>query len=337
MDIAHSVNLQPYNSFGVPAMAARFAAVSSRAELEQALAFAEAERLPTQILAGGSNVLFIRDYPGLVLLIANQGIEYLDTLPGDTRRVRAAAGENWHDFVSVCLKKGLYGLENLALIPGAVGAAPIQNIGAYGAEIADCLIELSAYDREKKDWLTMDKAQCEFSYRDSLFKQAGAGRYIVFDVTLELSTNWQPNLNYAALAEALADQEPSAEQVFATVCAIRQSKLPDPKVLGNAGSFFKNPIISEEKYAALKEQLPGLPSYDTGESGLTKIPAAWWLEKLGWKGKSRGAARVHDKHALVLVNPGDASGEDILLLAQEMSSSVLESFGIALEPEVQIL
>lgn len=337
MEITRSVSLQPLNSFGVPAVAAHFAAISNRAELEEALAFAKAERLPIQVLGGGSNVLFIRDYPGLVLHMENHGVEFLQTMPGQMQRVRAGAGENWHDFVSMCSRKGLYGLENLALIPGTVGAAPMQNIGAYGAEIADCLIELSVYDRKKNSWLTMDKSQCEFSYRDSLFKQSGRDRFIIFDVTLELSTAWYPNLSYAALANALVNQEPTAEQVIEAVCSIRRSKLPDPGVLGNAGSFFKNPIISEDKYASLLEQLPSLPSYQTGESGLTKIPAAWLLDKLGWKGRTRGAAKVHDAHALVLVNTGDASGEDILLLAQAMSSSVLESFGIALEPEVQIL
>ncbi|NKB31795.1 MAG: UDP-N-acetylmuramate dehydrogenase [Pseudomonadales bacterium] len=337
MAIAQSKSLQAYNSFGVQASAAFFTSIANRNDLEEALSYAQQENLPIQVLGSGSNVLLIRDFPGLVVHIGNQGVEWLESASAEFERVRVAAGENWHNFVSTCLNKNLYGLENLALIPGTVGAAPIQNIGAYGAEIANYFVELTAYDREENRWLSMDKSQCEFAYRDSVFKSGGRGRYIVIDVTLELSKQWEPNLSYQALTERLKDTEPNPQTVFETVCSIRREKLPDPAELGNAGSFFKNPTISQEKYAALSEQLPGLPNFDIEEEGLTKIPAAWLLDKLGWKGRSRGRAKVHNNHALVLVNPGEASGEDILLLAQEMSSSVLEKFGIALEPEVQIL
>lgn len=336
MAISQSVSLKPYNTFQVPATAAYFATIHKREELEEAISFAEAEGLPIQILAGGSNVLFVRDFPGVILHIENNGIEWLGAFSGDSQRVRLGAGENWHNFVNLSLRKRLYGLENLALIPGTVGAAPIQNIGAYGAELANYFVELSVYDQQEKCWKTMNKSQCEFSYRDSLFKRADRGRYIIFDVTLELSTEWQPNLNYAELESFLVAQTSSAETVFDAVCAMRRSKLPDPRKLGNAGSFFKNPIISEQEFIALSEELPGLPRFEL-ERGLVKIPAAWLLDKLGWKGRSRGPACVYEKHALVLVNLGDANGEDILLLSQEMSSSVLECFGIALEPEVQIL
>jgi UDP-N-acetylmuramate dehydrogenase len=337
MEIQQAISLQQLNSFGVPATAAYLAKVETAADLEEALGFAEAENLSIQVLGSGSNVLFVRDFPGLVLHIANKGIEWGDATADDSSALRVAAGENWHGLVSSCLQKGLYGLENLALIPGTVGAAPIQNIGAYGVELADFFVDVTVFDRETKQWLVMDKQACEFAYRDSLFKGAGLGRYIVFNLSLSLSSQWVPNLSYQGLKEALGNTEPTPQDVFDAVCQIRRSKLPDPSVIGNAGSFFKNPIISLEKFKSLEEQLPGLPKYDTGEEGLTKIPAGWLLEKLGWKGRTRGAAAVSDNHALVIVNPGEADGEDILLLAQEMSNSVLQTYGIALEPEVRIL
>ena len=335
MTIARSVNLQTYNTFGVPATAAFFLSIESKESLEEALRYAARENLPALVLGGGSNVLFTRDYPGLVLHINNSGIKWLEDVADGSQKVRVAAGENWHDFVSTCLEKELYGLENLAFIPGTVGAAPIQNIGAYGAELADFFVELSCYDREHHQWLTLTRDQCEFAYRDSLIKRSG-GRYVVFDITLELSKDWKPNLSYQALASVIGKTDPSAQQVFDTICSMRRERLPDPNDLGNAGSFFKNPVVSDEKYEALQKQLPGLPNYPTEEKGLTKIPAAWLLDQLGWRGRSRGRAQVHKNHALILVNTGYALGEDILLLAQDMSSSVLGNFGIALEPEVQI-
>ena len=286
-----------------------------------------------QILGGGTNVLFTRDFPGLVLRQDWRGITRLEE-PG---RLRVAAGEDWHGLVEYCLVNGLHGLENLALIPGTAGAAPIQNIGAYGAELADFFLELSAWDREQNALTVFDREACEFAYRDSIFKQSGE-RYVVLSMTLDLQQDWQPNLAYPALRDALAaTPNPAPRAVFEAVCAIRRSKLPDPAVLGNAGSFFKNPLVSREKYQALLAEIPDLPSYPVAEEQLVKLPAAWLLDRLGWKGRQRGRAAVHDRHALVLVNPGEASGEDLLLLAQAMSSSVLERFGIALEPEVRII
>lgn len=337
MKIQRTINLQQFNSFGVPAIATFFAAVENQADLEVALSFAETEKLPVQVLGGGSNTLFVHDFPGLLLHVANKGIDWGDRSEGGGTSIRIAAGENWHELVGSCLQKGLYGLENLALIPGTVGAAPIQNIGAYGVELADFFLDATVYDRETEKWRVMYKHDCEFAYRDSLFKGDGFGRYIIFDLRLKLETKWVPNLSYQGLEEALASSKPTPEEVFETVCQIRRSKLPDPSEIGNAGSFFKNPIISIERFKVLEKQLPGLPNYALEQQGLTKIPAAWLLEELGWKGRSRGAAAVYNKHALVIINSGDAHGEDILLLAQEMSSSVLEAYGIALEPEVRIL
>ncbi|PDH35272.1 MAG: UDP-N-acetylenolpyruvoylglucosamine reductase [OM182 bacterium MED-G28] len=337
MKIQRTIDLQQFNSFGVPAIATFFAAVENQTDLEVALRFAETESLSIQVLGGGSNTLFVQDFPGLLLHVANKGVDWGDRSKGGATSIRIAAGENWHELVGSCLQKGLYGLENLALIPGTAGAAPIQNIGAYGVELADFFLDATVYDRETGKWRVMGKQDCKFAYRDSLFKGDGFGRYIIFDLRLKLETQWVPNLSYQGLEEALASSKPTPEEVFETVCQIRRSKLPDPSEIGNAGSFFKNPIISIERFKALEKQLPGLPNYALEQEGLTKIPAAWLLEELGWKGRTRGAAAVYNKHALVIINSGDANGEDILLLAQEMSSSVLEAYGIALEPEVRIL
>lgn len=340
MSLSEAIDLAPFNTFGLEARAAHFADVRNAQDLESALDFAKSASLPVRILGGGSNILLIRDFPGLLVHINNKGIEWGESEEGSVatglKKVWVAAGENWHEFVSSCLKKNLYGLENLALIPGTVGAAPIQNIGAYGVEMADSFLALRAYDRETETWVELDKSQCEFAYRDSLFKREAAGRFVVFEVCFLLSELWRANLSYGALANALSGQEVSPQLVFDSVCAIRRSKLPDPSTVGNAGSFFKNPIVSNEKFTSLSKQLPGLPSFPVEDDGLCKLPAAWLLDKLGWKGRSRGAAKVYEKHALVLTNPGNATGEDILLLAQDMSSAVLEKFGIALEPEVQI-
>lgn len=338
MAIEKEVDLSPYNSFAVSAVASHFSNVTNADGLLEALEYGEKMGLPIQILGAGSNVLFTGAYPGLVCRIANRGVE----IDKESGRVQAAAGENWHALVQQCLSSGLYGLENLALIPGTCGAAPIQNIGAYGVEVADFFVELQALDRHNGAIVTLDKGACDFAYRDSIFKQQARGRYIILSICLKLSSQASVKTSYRALSEALAEvvdgpiDSVSPQQVFDTVCTIRQAKLPDPAVLGNAGSFFKNPIVSQDKYEKLLSEHGEVPAYESDE-GFMKIPAAWMLERAGWKGKSRGKAAVHAHHALVLVNPGDASGEDILLLAQEMSSSVLSQFGVALEPEVQLI
>ena len=322
--IRTQVDLAPHNSFGVSATAAWFAEVGDRAGLEEALAHVAGGEMPLLLLGAGSNCLFLNDFPGLVLKLGNRGIDWLDE-PG---LVRVAAGENWHDFVSECLNKGMHGLENLALIPGTAGAAPIQNIGAYGVELERFFVELEALDLHSGRWETLDKAACDFAYRDSVFKRAAEPRWLIWSVTLRLAPGWEPVTDYGALREAL-DKElsggrPTHRQVFDTVCKIRRSKLPDPATLGNAGSFFKNPVVSTEKAAALRHDYPELPSWPGPEAGLVKLPAAWLLEQTGWKGARRGRAGVHARHALVLVN-------------HEMSVSVLETFGVALQPEVRII
>lgn len=328
--LQQDVDLSAYNSFGVPANAAWFMAVETQADVSAGLEFANKQRLPILILGQGSNVLLLNDFPGLVLHVASRGIAI------SSDRVTVAAGENWHSFVEHCMNAGLHGLENLALIPGTVGAAPVQNIGAYGVELAEFFVELQAVNLRSGEIEVLDKQDCDFEYRDSIFKREPENPRLILSVTLELSEDWRPNLSYRGIKEALPSAEPTPQELFDTVCAIRRSKLPDPAQLGNAGSFFKNPVISAGKYQRLQASFPELPGYPD-EEGLIKVPAAWLLEQDGWKGKQRGAAGVHANHALVLVNNGGATGEDIFLLAQEMSASVLEKYGIALQPEVRFI
>ena len=331
-DLQQEVDLSSYNTFGVAAKAAWFMAVKNAADVLQAREHAASERLPVLILGEGSNVLLLNDFPGLVMHVANRGIEMAE----DSESVTAAAGEHWHDLVTHCMQNGLHGLENLALIPGTVGAAPVQNIGAYGVELEQFVERVDAVNLRTGEQESLDRQACDFAYRDSLFKREPQTPRVILRLTLRLSRSWTPELGYRALKEALPDQNPTPQELYDTVCAIRRSKLPDPAELGNAGSFFKNPIISSEKYERLLAVYPDLPGFPEGE-GLVKVPAAWLLEQAGWKGKRRGAAGVHEAHALVLVNHGGASGEDIFLLAQEMSASILNRFGIALQPEVRIL
>ena len=331
--IQRRVQLAPYNSFGVPAVAAYFANIGSLDELRRALEFARDKRLSVQILGGGSNVLYVKDYEGLICHMNIRGISHL---PGPGV-VRASCGENWHEFVSYCMNKSLHGYENLALIPGSIGAAPIQNIGAYGVDLAQFLVELEVLDSERDTVRSFSRAECEFGYRDSIFKRRAGHRYVVLSASFELSARNLPNLDYQALKEALPNPGVTPRQIYDTVCRIRRSRLPDPAELGNAGSFFKNPVVSRDKYQALQSEHGEMPSYATEEEGLVKIPAAWLLDRAGWKGRRRGPAAVHEKHALVLVNSGGANGEDILLLAQEMSSSIQSQFGIGLVPEVQLI
>jgi UDP-N-acetylmuramate dehydrogenase len=310
--------------------------VTNLSELKEALAFGAASNAPSLVIGGGSNILLSADYPGLVIRIHFKSIEWLNSVG----LVRVAAGENWHEFVKSCMNHGFYGLENLALIPGTVGAAPIQNIGAYGVELEQFVVSVSVYDEKQDKVVELSHRDCEFGYRDSLFKYPDARHLIVLGVTLQLATEQIPNISYGALQaefDGLDFSEITNQDVFDAVCRIRNSKLPDPKILGNAGSFFKNPLVSELKVESLKETFPDLPCFDSGEPGLVKISAAWLLDKAGWRGRRKGGAGVHQQHALVIVNVDDASGEDIALLAQEMASSVLGRFGIALECEVRLV
>jgi UDP-N-acetylmuramate dehydrogenase len=335
-DIHHDVDLAPYNSFGVHASAAHFCEVTNLDELKDALAFGAASNIPVLVLGGGSNILLSTDYLGLVIRINFKGIERLNT----KGLVKVAAGENWHEFVESCMNHGFHGLENLALIPGTVGAAPIQNIGAYGVEFEQFVVSVSVYDKKLGKVLELNHRDCKFGYRDSLFKNADAQHLIVLGLTLQLAIRHSPNISYGALLAEFAGRdlaEITNRNVFDAVCRVRSSKLPDPKKLGNAGSFFKNPLVSAAKAETLKQEFPDIPCFDVCEMGLVKIPAAWLLDQAGWRGKRKGGAGVHEQHALVIVNAQDATGEEIVLLAQEMAGSVLKRFGIALESEVRLV
>ncbi|CAN7483693.1 UDP-N-acetylmuramate dehydrogenase [Pseudoduganella sp. LjRoot289] len=334
LPLRHHFSLRSLNTFGIDACAGTYLRVESTAQLRAALADPALAALPRLVLGGGSNLLLTGDFPGLVLHIALQGREVLD---GDAlhHHVRAAAGENWHQFVQWSLAQGVPGLENLSLIPGTVGAAPIQNIGAYGAETKDFFHSLTAYDPASGELVVMDAAACRFAYRDSVFKQEAGRGLIIMDVTFALPRAWRPNLRYAELAQAVAEQgmaQASAQQVADTVIAVRRRKLPDPAEIGNAGSFFKNPVVSGGQCAQLLARFPALVHHKQAD-GSEKLAAGWLIDQCGWKGRSLGAAGVYEKQALVLVNRGGATGADVQRLAQAIQDDVEARFGVWLEPE----
>ncbi len=346
LNMLEQVDLKPYNTFGLSAFARYFCSVTSVNDLQRALAFAKEIDLPVFILGGGSNILLREDFPGLVIRIALEGIVSHPQDDGSVI-VTAASGENWHGFVEYCLHNGFYGLENLALIPGSVGAAPIQNIGAYGVEVKDSITELQLLDCDSMSIEVMTAEQCDFGYRDSIFKNELKGRKIVLSVSFRLHTTPDVNLVYGALAQALAQttDSPRPQDVFDAVCQIRRSKLPDPKILGNAGSFFKNPVISVMQYEKVLQLFPTIPSFPVDQRTVqkkyneavdaVKIPAAWLIEQAGWKGKTLGGATVYHLQPLVLVNSGNASADEIVALAGQVMESVKAQFEIVLEPEVQ--
>jgi len=334
LDIAHDFPLDSLNTFRIAARAHRYVRVTAAQQLSAALAEPALAALPRLVLGGGSNLLFTRDFDGLVLHMALAGREVVGEEGGCTL-VRAQAGENWHAFVQWTLAQGLGGLENLSLIPGTVGAAPIQNIGAYGAEIKDVFHSLTVFDMASGETRTMKAGECRFGYRDSVFKHPEGAQLVVLDVTFALPTDWRPNLRYAELAQALLDagiDAPTPSQVSEAVVAIRRRKLPDPAVIGNAGSFFKNPVVPGEHCARLLESFPNLVHHRQPD-GSEKLAAGWLIDQCGWKGKTMGAAGVYPKQALVLVNHGGATGADVVALAQAIKADVAERYGVVLEPE----
>ncbi len=329
-------SLESRNTFRVPVRAAWLAEIHDPAILSEVFARSEVQNLPVLVLGEGSNMLFTRNFDGLVMRMVNRGIE----LQNENHRsvlVRAAAGEHWHDLVRWSLVQELCGLENLSLIPGTVGAAPIQNIGAYGAELAETLVKVSAYDRSSHEHVHLSREQCGFSYRDSLFKRMPE-RWIITAVELRLLRSAPLKLDYAGVREELAAMhitETTAADVSAAVCRLRLRKLPDPAVIGNAGSFFKNPMVSETQAAQLQKQYPGLVVFNSPNG--RKLSAAWLIEQCGWKGFREGDAGVSEKHALVLVNHAHASGAQILALARRIQESVQQKFDVRLEPEPKII
>ncbi|WP_288129823.1 UDP-N-acetylmuramate dehydrogenase [Microbulbifer sp.] len=332
--IQKDADLQPFNTLTIAARARYFAAVTSIDALREALTFARDKKLPILPLGGGSNIVLTDDFPGVAIHVGLKGLTMCEE--GGATRICAAAGENWHQLVMRSVEAGLGGLENLALIPGNIGAAPIQNIGAYGVELKDTFDSLQAMDIATGDLLRFTAAECEFGYRDSVFKRAARDRYIICEVTLKLPQEWQPKIGYPALAQYLASAESSAtpltpEQVAEAVIAIRNSKLPNPVDIPNAGSFFKNPIVSDAQYVALKAQHPELVAFSAGDDW--KLAAGWLIDQAGWKGRLRDGVGVHDRQALVLVNPGHREGGQVVSLAREIAADIQHKFGVTLEPE----
>jgi UDP-N-acetylmuramate dehydrogenase len=335
LPIAHDISLQPFNTFGIDARARRYLRVEDPAQLALLCADPVLAALPRLVLGGGSNLLITRDEVDvLVLHMALMGKEIVGETD-DAMLVRARAGENWHAFVQWTLEQGLGGLENMSLIPGTVGASPIQNIGAYGAEVKDLFHSLTAFDFASGTMRTMRAADCRFGYRDSIFKHEEGRQLAVLDVTFALPKAWTPNLRYAELARELEAQGiagPDARQVADAVIAIRRRKLPDPAEIGNAGSFFKNPVVAGEHCAQLLASWPNLVHH-LQPDGSEKLAAGWLIDQCGWKGKSLGRAGVYPKQALVLVNNGGASGAEVLALARAIQADVQARFGVLLEPE----
>jgi UDP-N-acetylmuramate dehydrogenase len=334
LTVERGVNLRPYNSFGLPAVAERLVRITADADVRRLLGDAEVGRLPKFVLGGGSNVVLTRDVKDVVLKVEVQGRRVVEERD-DAVIVEFGAGENWHEAVAWTLDQGLGGLENLALIPGTVGASPVQNIGAYGIELKDRFESLDAVDLITGRSVTLDAAMCRFGYRDSVFKQALAGKSVITRVRLKLPRPWVPVLGYLDLERKLHETgitAPDARQIFDWVCAIRRAKLPDPGVIGNAGSFFKNPVVSPEQCRDIIGRDPEIVHYPLPD-GSIKLAAGWLIDACGWKGKTIGRAGVYEKQALVLVNRGGASGAEVVTLARAIQESVYGRFGIRLEPE----
>lgn len=338
LEIQHNISLKPFHTFGTDVKAASFAAFSSVDELVQLLSNNELKSNKMLVLGGGSNILFCEDFDGLVLKNEIEGIS-LVMETDEHFYVKAGAGVNWHQFVLHCVHHGYGGVENLALIPGSIGASPIQNIGAYGVELKDVFYELDALRIDDLKPVVMKKSDCAFGYRDSIFKRDYKGKYIITAVTFLLHKKPALNTTYGAINEELRSmgvQHPNGNAIAQAVMNIRNSKLPDPSRLGNAGSFFKNPSIDTEDFNSLKDRFPAIAGYPA-ENNKMKIAAGWLIEQCGWKGFRKGDAGCYEKQALVLVNYGKASGNEILQLSHEIVSSVFEKFGIMLEREVNVI
>lgn len=330
-------NLQTLNTLAVPAKARYYVAVNHEDDLLAVVKKVNNENLPLLVLGGGSNIVLRDDYPGLVLHMRLLGKELVNE-NDKFIWLKVSAGENWHALVEYCLQYHYWGLENLSLIPGSVGAAPIQNIGAYGVELKDVFEELTAIDIRSGLPVTFTRDACEFGYRDSVFKGRCKDQYIITSVTFKLTKTPNLQLSYPALGEALASIETNAitpQQVSAVVCDIRRSKLPDPEKIPNVGSFFKNPVISLTQYDDLKLRYPDLVGYPVDEQQI-KIAAGWLIDRGGWKGYEDGAVAVHDRQALVLTNQGHAKGDQVMRLAKKIQASVLEIYGITLETEPRV-
>jgi UDP-N-acetylmuramate dehydrogenase len=337
-EILQNISLKPYNTFGLEAKAKYFVVFKSVEELKEILSKEKFKNEKKLFLGGGSNILLMGDFDGLVLKNEIYGIESI--FEDDTKVIlRSGAGEVWHSFVLKSIDLGLSGLENLSLIPGTVGAAPMQNIGAYGVEIKDVFVSLEALNLETLEIKQFNKVDCNFGYRESYFKHAGKGKYVILNVSFELSKIADFNVSYGAIKETLDQmgvKDLSTKVISEAVISIRKSKLPDPAKIGNSGSFFKNPEIPKTQYDAVIEAFPNMPHYVI-DADTVKVPAGWLIEQAGWKGKRIGEIGVHTKQALVLVNYGGGKGQDLANLAYEIQASVLEKFGIKITPEVNFI
>jgi len=337
--ILSDISLKPFNTFGIDVKANYLARFSNTTELAQILESDVAKKNELLVLGGGSNLLLTKNFEGLVLKNEMKGMEIIPGKDADTIAVKSFAGELWHDLVMFSIENNLAGIENMSLIPGSVGAAPMQNIGAYGVEVKDVFDSLEAYEIATGNIRIFRKEDCHFGYRESIFKRDLKNKYIIVSVTLLLRKTGVVNTTYGAINDELKKAgilNPTIRDVSNAVIAIRKSKLPDPAQIGNAGSFFKNPVIEKEKFDLLKKQFPDIPSYPADEKHV-KLAAGWLIEKAGWKGKTISNYGVHKNQALVLVNYGGAHGSEIYQLSEDILQSVKSEFGVELEREVNIL
>jgi UDP-N-acetylmuramate dehydrogenase len=337
--ITQNHSLKQLNSFGIEAFARYFAIVQNTQDFQHLLSLPDLHNIPKFILGGGSNILLTKDFDGLVIKNDIKNIQILSE-DDDHIWIEAGSGENWHEFVMYCIQHGYGGLENLSLIPGTVGAAPIQNIGAYGVELRDTLFELKALDLHTGMTKTFNNAECQFGYRDSIFKNSHRDKFAILSVTFKLDKKPTFHLNYGNIKETIEQmqlKEINLKTISDTVIQIRRSKLPDPKQVGNAGSFFKNPIVPTSQFLELQKRFPDAPHFPTENADNTKVPAGWLIEQCGWKGKRIGDIGVYEKQALIIVNFGAGTGAEIKQLSQDIQLSVQNAFGIHLMTEVNFI
>jgi UDP-N-acetylmuramate dehydrogenase len=337
MKILENYDLTKLNTFGISVKARYFIEVTNEQDLTELFSTREFKENEKLFLGGGSNILITRDFPGIVVLNRLKGIEIVEK-NSDYILVKSMGGEWWNDLVNFAVERKYWGIENLSLIPGTVGAAPMQNIGAYGVELKDTLENVEAYNILTGEKRVFSKEECELGYRDSVFKRELKGKYFVLAITLKLNKKSSPNVSYKFLKDFLEENKleiTNIKNISNAISEIRKSKLPDPKVLGNAGSFFKNVFVDEDKFKELKKEFLDIPFFN--EDNCIKIPAGWLIEQCGWKGKRVGNVGVHDKQALVIVNYNGATGEEIKNLADQIIDSVYQKFGLKLIPEINFI
>jgi UDP-N-acetylmuramate dehydrogenase len=336
MQVQENISLKPYNTFSIDAKARYFASFKDADELEELVT--QHSSLSTLVLGGGSNILFTNDFDGLVLKNEIPGIQEMHEEP-EYVYVKAGAGVSWHSFVLYCIERNWAGVENLSLIPGCVGASPMQNIGAYGVELSNVFLSLEAFHLQEKKIITFTASDCEFGYRESVFKSKFKGQFVILNVTFQLRKHPVFHTSYGAIEqelERMGVKELSIKAISDAVISIRASKLPDPKATGNAGSFFKNPSVAKEKFQTLNSRFQGIIGHENAD-GTVKLAAAWLIEQCGWKGYRKGDAGCHVKQALVLVNYGNANGKEIYDLSEMIRTSVKNKFDIELETEVNVI